>query len=1388
MEVIGGVASVVALVEVAGKIGLLCGKYIVEVRDAKDDAKRVMAEAEIFGGLMNQVEDMLNGQFGSKLQASQALKGALRDSKREDEKLKKPSLLRKMTRGLKSEDLKWPFKKKYVEAVIENLRAQKTTITLALQIDNVSMVAFRDQKTNLEKLPAVKEALFGSLEDQYEPECLPETRTEVFKGIEEWIASSRESPIFWLRGMAGTGKSTIARTVASHLQANGQLGASFFFKRSQAQRSTASKLFPTLAYSLAHNIPSLMPHMIAAIENNPEASARSLKEQFEKFIIEPLSLLDHPSTVAVVVVIDALDECESEQEILLVLGFLGQLSHLEVVNLRFFITSRPEFAPLTGFQKLTKANAHYHDLALHDVEREAIRRDIRIYLEYEFARIRDDRTDEVPENWPQAEAIQQLVDIANPLFISAATICRFVDDKHFSPAKRLDTILTAGYKAPGVYQIYLTVFEQMLASLDSVGTDRELILEESRKIVSTVAMLERPLSRRSLSELTGIELETIRYRLRPFHSILVVPNHPDIPIKTFHLSFRDYLLDPAQNSRNPFSVDEKEAHGKIASECITLMSKKLKTNICDLPSPGSSVSEIDQRLPQDLGYACQHWVHHLRRSQYGICDDGPVHEFLQEHLIHWLEATSILGISSGNLHLVKDLQKMMLDPNRTSNLSEFLHDIERFVAFNQSIIAQAPLQVYFSCLIFAPENSIVRNTFAPKYLCWVRKAPKTPTSWGPLMQTLEGHSRGVTSVAFSPDGKLLASASRDSMIKLWDAALGVLVQTLEGYKDLVTFSPDGKLLASVSASIGNEIILWDLALGVLAQKFEGGPSYIESVAFSPDGKLLASASHDKKVKLWDVVSGALAQTFEGHSGSVTSAAFSPNGKLLASTSYDLEVKLWDIASGALARTLRGHRAWVVSVVFSPDGKQLASVSHDHTVKLWNTASGALAQTIEGHSGLVNSVAFSPDGKQLASTSHDRTVKLWNAASGVLVHTFESHHDWVFSVAFSPDGKQLASASHDHTVKLWDATPGAVAPRLEGHNDSVTSIAFSPDGELLASASDDYTVKLWDAASGALTQTLKGHKNSVTSIVFSPDGELLTSASDDCTVKLWDAASGALAQTLEGDFSPVKSIAFSPDGKLLASGSRYGTVKLWYTASGTLVQTLNGHRNSVDSLVFSLDGKQLASGSKDRTVKLWDAASGALAQTLEGHIGLVTSVAFSTDGKQLASASLDGTVKLWDSASGALAQTLKGHCDWVNLVVFSPDGKLLASASSDTTIKLWDVASRVLLHTFHSGTYDYLSFSKDGQAIDTDDGQICLPRSVTNSTGPMTPQAPPYYHLKGWLTLNEEKLLWFPVQYRPRIFRIRCSLVAIGCQSGYVGTLDIDHNQQLALIRREREFH
>lgn len=299
-----------------------------------------------------------------------------------------------------------------------------------------------------------------------------------------------------------------------------------------------------------------------------------------------------------------------------------------------------------------------------------------------------------------------------------------------------------------------------------------------------------------------------------------------------------------------------------------------------------------------------------------------------------------------------------------------------------------------------------------------RRAAASTASYA-LKQTLAEHREGVIAIAFSPDGKSLASVSDDATAKLWDPQTGTLKQTLTGHV--------GHLL---------------------------------SVAFSPDGRTLVTGGHDKTIKLWDAQTGALKRTLTGNAGSVSSVAFSPDGKTLANGSMDKTVRLWDAQTWMLKHTLTGNTYTIWPIAFSPDGKTLVSGIADGTMRLWDPETGELRQTLTGHTGAVFSVAFSPDGKTLASGSVDGTLKLWEAQTGVLKQTLNGNSGYVMSVAFSPDGKTLASGSAGNTLKLWDAQTWTLRQTLTGHSGSVISVAFSPDGKTIASGSLDKTVKLW----------------------------------------------------------------------------------------------------------------------------------------------------------------------------------------------------------------------------------------------------------------------------------------------------------------------------------------
>jgi WD40 repeat protein/serine/threonine protein kinase len=579
------------------------------------------------------------------------------------------------------------------------------------------------------------------------------------------------------------------------------------------------------------------------------------------------------------------------------------------------------------------------------------------------------------------------------------------------------------------------------------------------------------------------------------------------------------------------------------------------------------------------------------------------------------------------------------------------------------------------------------------------------------LMTLQGHTAMIKGVAWSPDGSRLAGAGggvgEPGKVMVWDARTGQEVLSLKGHPvprstalvHSVAWSPDGGRLASASGD--KTVKVWDAQTGQEALTLKGHTDAVFGVAWSPDGTRLASASMDQTVKIWDAQTEQEALlTLKGHTRTVAGVAWSPDGTRLASASDDYTVKVWDAKSGQEVLTFKRHTDGVAGVAWSPDGTRLASSSGDKTVKVWDAKTGQEALTLTGHTGGVRGVAWSPDGTRLASASDDHTVKVWDAKTGQEALTLKGHTNLVFGVCWSPDGTRLASGSWDGTEKVWDAKTGQEALTLTGHTSLVNGVTWSPDGTRLASASDDQTVKLWDAQTGQEALVLKGHRGVAKGVCWSPDGHRLASASLDGTVKVWDAQTGQEVLPLTGHTGGVNGVAWSPDGTRLASASKDATVKVWDAKTGQQLLTLTGHTGAVLGVAFSPDGSRLASASQDKTVRVWDANSGQEQLTLRGHTDMVWGVAWSPDGSRLASASLDQTVKVWDGKTGQELRTLKGHTAYVMGVAFSPDGSRLASSSSDRTVKLWDPRSgqEALTLQGHRNFVAGVAWSPDGSRL------------------------------------------------------------------------------------------
>ncbi|HYI10437.1 MAG TPA: caspase family protein [Thermoanaerobaculia bacterium] len=576
-----------------------------------------------------------------------------------------------------------------------------------------------------------------------------------------------------------------------------------------------------------------------------------------------------------------------------------------------------------------------------------------------------------------------------------------------------------------------------------------------------------------------------------------------------------------------------------------------------------------------------------------------------------------------------------------------------------------------------------------------------------------GHSAPVHAIAYSPDGRLVVTASNDATARLWDAATGHELRTLAGHTegiDAVAVSPDGRFVATGSRD--KTAKLWDSATGAEVRTLPHGNGAIVAVAFSPDGQFVLTGGWDAAVTFWDVATGEPVRTLSGLDKGVSSVAVSPDGRKVVTGSSDHTARLWDAANGAALRTLPGHTNTVSAVAFSPDSRSIATASWDHTVRVWNTENGSVVHTLKRHEREVTSVAFSPDGRRLLSGSRDGTAVLWDAESGKALGAATGHMDWISSVAFSPDGRYLLTGSHDKTTRQWDSR-GEVKPlTFASRSSGLWAAAYSPDGRLFATGGRDGVTTLWDTSTGQPARLLTGHEDWVSSIAFAPDGESIATASWDTTVKLWSVNTGALLRTFAGHSSAVTSVVFSPDGASLATRVRDKSAKVWSVATGTEVHAFAAGERPVDSIAFSPDSKYLMIGW-NAAAQIWDTATWKPGKVIGPHTFdfELPAVVFSPDARVVLTASGDGTARLWNARSGAALRNWNAHGSEIRSAVFSPDGRFILTGSSDRTARLWNASTGAEIRTFsgHTGSVNAAVFSRDGKFVLTasDDGTARL---------------------------------------------------------------------------------
>ncbi|KAJ7828348.1 WD40-repeat-containing domain protein [Mycena olivaceomarginata] len=967
-------------------------------------------------------------------------------------------------------------------------------------------------------------------------ECMPGTRVSVLAELMTWATDPQAPPIYLLTGMAGAGKSAIARTFARLLDRKMLLGASFFCPRASEARSNVGGIIPSLTFHLAWHSEPYARALIDALKTNPGVTfnLRPIDFQFTTLMLQPSQALINQGQ-ALIVIIDALDECSSIDSIQALLKVLIQPNNVLARRLR-----------------------------LHDVERDIVTADISRYLTQNLHTVAS-RINTL--GWPSDRDLQELVKQTGGLFIFAFTAIQYLSAKSRSCTevqKRLQNILHSSsitrIQTAGIDALYGQIINNALN-----GTEPDE-WEARQQVLTTLVCLREPISLSAIAGLLREDPENLEASLSDFHSVIDIPASLEAPVLIFHASFPDYMTDVSRSGHH--MLDVPKHHARLALQCIRCMNFYLHENLCSIKRGDSrsiiTESAMSKLIPAHLKYAAIYWGTHL-----SLILPGSAHPNL---------CLSVIG----KLNLaVNCLQKAILFSSGQScgEIKSLLDEVQRMVPQIFRFASIYPLEVYHSALAWLPIQSRlrkmynIRNDSIPVGL---------PHQWAAREQILPQGDE-CWSVAFSSDGTHLATGLANNQIHLWNIETGDLEQTLEGHSHLVSsvaFSLDGAHIAS--GSYDNTVRIWNVATGDTEWKLVGHSSRANSVAFSPDGAHIASGSDDHTVRIWNAEMGTTEQVLMGHSDDVYSVAFSPDVRIWNVQTGELEhellhsswvnsvafspdgtIRIWNIESGEMQKELEGHLGWRKSVAFSPDGNRIALGSSDKTVRIWNVKTGEGEQELLGHSDCIQSVTFSPDGSHIASGSDDKTVLIWNVENRETKQELAGHSESVQCVTFSPDGANIASGSKDNTVQIWNVKTGELERELVGHSSSVYSVAFSPDGGLISSGSWQ-TVRIWNVQTGETVQALVGNSHWVNSLAFSPDSLHLAGGDYDNNILIWNVGTGEMQRKISG-LDYLWWVAYSTDGTHIVSGSRHQIVQFWNVQTGENQQEPAGDSRQVHFL-------------------------------------------------------------------------------------------------------------------------------------------------------------------------------------------------------------------------------
>ncbi|KAL5631858.1 hypothetical protein ACGC1H_000033 [Rhizoctonia solani] len=1011
------------------------------------------------------------------------------------------------------------------------------------------------QEAQLGKLNPALSAYYDSAEANivHRRECAVNTREQVLRDLYAWKDNLDEEKVCWINGMAGTGKTTIANTLCSALDKVHELGASFFCTRLIPACRDVKLILPTIAYQLARFSSPFRSTLLQVLEQDPDVHSKVPRVQFKRMVLEPLQKVRGSLPTRIVIVIDALDECDDGNGVEQILEML--LENASKLPIKFLVSSRPE----PHIRDRIHQSPLKTQLILHELDQKMVRADIETYLRVELASMPTPLT---------TDQITALVERAGSLFIYAATVVRYI--KGGDTLERLAAVLQVpdpgqepSNQTKDIDQLYEAV---LVSALENPNLERAE-KQRMQRVLHTVVCAQEPLTVDALAGLLRLRRTQVAAALKPLWSVLhVSESNTAHRVSTLHASFPDYILN-SNRSKN-FVCNAQIHNGELAEQCLKrIRQNQSQFNICNLRTSymfDEDVGDIDEivkeAIPLDLLYACQYWAVHF--SLGGTSDAGArtdaLRDFLEKRLLLWVEVLNLTKRIDEGIRQMEKFVPWLQTTDHSITTVLFAQDARRFVImFATNRVSRSTPHLYVSMLSSWPKDRPIAQCYAQQATNLVLlKGIEAAERQLALLSLLPAGS-DIYSVAYSTNGRLFAAGTTNGRVLVWDpVTIRMTIDPINARSGpvAIVISPNGTRICSGSRD--KTLCIWDPQNGQLvAGPLRGHTSGVTSVSYSPNDQWLASGSSDGTVCIWSTDNWEVkGSPLDGHDGTVFCIAFSHNGSILAAASTS-SIRLWDPFAGqTIGEPLKGHTSIIGSLAFLPDGKHLISGSDDSTICIWDVHNGQLAfGPFREHIYGVSALAVSPDGHSIVSAAQDDTIRVWNIETWQSRVLFQNT-GIVTSVTFSPDGSRLVSGSADGNVRIWEvqefSDEQVANHQVEGHNDWIRTIAFSPCGTYLISGSDDMTVCIWDLQSRRLKGGPLKHDHRVLNVGVSADSNRIFSVSEDRTIHVWDEQTGELEYTIgpietDGAYHPSYQefwpSAFLFDGKRVVCGSKSGKI-------------------------------------------------------------------------------------------------------------------------------------------------------------------------------------------------------------------------------------------------------